>query len=106
MKPDNILPIPPPVIADDDAVEALRVFRTKNNSAVMMVRVDTFEDPFTWGMILVDAARHVAKGAVEGELTVRDKDGTEHAVNEEEVLERIREGFDAEWENSTDPGRE
>ena len=46
-------------------------------------------DPFIIGMVLVDVARTYARGFQEEEGTTTD----------EEYLRRIREGFDAEWDN-------
>ena len=52
-----------------------------------------FDDPHTWGVLLVDLARHAARiYAEEAEMT------------EEHALEEIRRMFDAEWDRSTDPG--
>lgn len=54
-------------------------------------RVDlVFDDPFTFGMAFVDAARVIAHAfaAQEGGL-------------QQHYLERIKAGFDAEWEKPT-----
>jgi hypothetical protein len=53
----------------------------------------SFEDPFTWGILLVDLARHAARiYAMETDLS------------EDDALEQIRAGIDAELERPTDPG--
>jgi len=51
-----------------------------------------FDDPGTWGVLLVDSMHHIANAyaAVGG-------------IEKEEVLERIKEIFDLEWHNPTDP---
>ena len=52
-----------------------------------------FDDPFTWGVLLVDLARHAARVyAMETELS------------EEEALVEITAGLRAELEDPTDPG--
>lgn len=50
-----------------------------------------WDDPAAWGLFLVDVARHAARAYQQlGQRT------------ESEVLDRIRQGFDAEWESPTD----
>jgi len=49
-----------------------------------------WQDPSAWGLMLVDLARHAAE-SLRGRWTRRD-----------EVLFRIRAGFDAEWSTPTD----
>jgi hypothetical protein len=49
-----------------------------------------WQDPAAWGLVLVDLARHSAQ-AYEHDGQKRD-----------EVLARIRAGFDAEWSAPTD----
>jgi hypothetical protein len=50
----------------------------------------TWDDPASWGLLLVDIARHAAKAY---QRDGRDGDATLH---------RIREAFDAEWFHPTD----
>ena len=52
-----------------------------------------FKDPATWGILLVDIARHAAR--------IYEAEGV---MSEEDALMAIRSMFDAEWNNSTDPG--
>jgi Domain of unknown function (DUF5076) len=52
-----------------------------------------FDDPFTWGVLLMDLARHAARVyAMETDLS------------EEEALAEITSGIQAELENPSDPG--
>lgn len=53
----------------------------------------TFDDPGVWGMLLVDIAHHVARAYEAGW-----KD-----ITKEEILERIKEIFDKEWDDPSDP---
>ena len=53
----------------------------------------SFDDPFTWGVLLVDLARHASRiYALETEL------------NEDEALDAIRRGIEAELHRPTDLG--
>ena len=86
----NELDIPPKAKADTDSQEVLRVWIADGNSHVCLLH-DICEDPGAWGLILVDIARHVANAY--------DHEGTKHF---NEVLNRIKWGFDTEWNNPTD----
>ena len=84
-------PIPPDALGREDAVEVLRAFVIDSGLSISFMRA--FDDPAMWGMLLVDIARHAAR--------VFEKEGV---MSEEEALERIREMFEAELANPTDPG--
>jgi hypothetical protein len=81
------LPVPGAVDADPEAVELIRVWVADGKQHVSLA-TEVWEDPAAWGIMLVDLARHVASAYEE----------TPYAAS----LERIREGFDAEWEHPTD----
>ena len=84
-------PLPPDVLARDDAVEILRVFVLDGGLSMAFQRA--FEEPDMWGLLLVDLARHAARAyARESEMT------------EEEALNRILDMFEAEIERPTDLG--
>ncbi len=53
----------------------------------------SFDDPFTWGVLLVDLARHAARIYA-----------LETSLSEDEAFEQIREGMEAEIARPTDPG--
>src|SRR5438552_1738919 len=78
--PYNALNLPP-LVRDKDANEVMRV--AVHNGELHMSLRRGFNDPGAWGLLFVDAARHVA-GAY----------GHEPVVSEEEALERIRTGFE------------
>ena len=81
----------PPDALERGGVEILRGFIVDGAVSVAMQRA--FDDPFTWGVLLVDLARHAARiYALEAGMT------------EEEALEAIRSGMEAELSNPTDPG--
>ena len=86
------LPIPPSSSASESATEVVRVWINANKRMDTSLRT-IFPDPMLWGMLLVDVARHVARAY--------EQDGTH---SQDEVLSRIRTGFDAEWRNPTDLG--
>lgn len=85
---------PPPVAdANPEAVEILRVWAAPGAGQQLALRT-TWRDPGAWGLLLVDIARHAAQAyAREGQ-------------NREDVLHRIRQLFDAEWESPTDPAED
>jgi hypothetical protein len=82
--------IPPDVAGDPQATELARVWAAHGSQHVSLSPM-AWEDPFAWGICLVDLARHLAN-AYEQEL------GRDRA----QVLRRIKEGFDAEWATPTD----
>jgi hypothetical protein len=84
------LPIPPAAEADTQAVELLRVWAAAGNQHVSLA-TNAWRDPAAWGIMLVDLAKHVARA-------YQQSSGKPSA----EVLERIRQGFDAEWHSATD----
>ncbi|MBX3324160.1 MAG: DUF5076 domain-containing protein [Phycisphaeraceae bacterium] len=84
------LPIPPEATADPYARELVRVWAAEGCQHVSLAG-GLWSDPAAWGLLLVDLARHVASH-------YEHKEGR----NPSEVLNRIREAFDAEWESPTD----
>ena len=84
------LQIPPAVSKDKQAIELLRVWAAGGKQHVA-IRTEIWEDPAAWGLMLVDLAKHVANA-------YEQRTG----AGLDEVLSRIREGFDMEWESPTD----
>jgi hypothetical protein len=84
-------PIPPDVLANDEAVEVLRAFVADGGLSISFTRA--FDDPSMWGMLLVDIARHAAR--------VFEKEGV---MSTEDALERIRDMFVSELGSPTDLG--
>jgi hypothetical protein len=87
--PDH-LPIPPNVKKDPNAVELVRAWAS-NGQQIAVIQAGAWEDPMAWGLMLVDLARHVAAAI-----------HLDTGAHKEEVLARIKEGFDAEWNHPTD----
>jgi hypothetical protein len=88
----NELPVPPSSQMSEKASEVLRVWINADRNMDVTLR-SAFADPAAWGILLVDIARHVSRAY--------EQDG-EHSM--ESALNRIRDGFDAEWNHATDPG--
>jgi hypothetical protein len=88
-KPKQELPPPPIAASDPKAVEILRVWAAPGGPQQVALRA-TWKDPGTWGLMLVDVARHAAQAY--------RQEGHDPSV----VLKRIRELFDAEWSLPTD----
>lgn len=84
------LPIPPIAVNDKKAIEIARIWASHGAQQVSL-QSDLWEDPAAWGIMLVDLARHVAN-------CYHQKNGSKY----EHILQRIREGFDAEWTVPTD----
>ena len=84
------LPIPGPAREDPTSAEILRIWLSQGRQHVTL-RHEIAEDPGAWGLLLVDVARHVSNAYAQTE-----------GADPNEILERIKWGFDAEWNNPTD----
>ena len=84
------LVIPPIAAADPEACELVRVWAAEGSQHVS-IAADAWEDPAIWGIALVDLARHISRAY--------EQMGKGEAAA---MLDRIREGFDAEWNHATD----
>jgi hypothetical protein len=91
MSEQNQLPIPPGASTDKESAEVLRAWIANQGLHVSMSQA--FDDPETWGMLLVDIARHAARAMA-----------SEKICTEENALERMRDVMDAEWDEPTDLG--
>jgi hypothetical protein len=81
----------PPDVLEKGGVEILRASVVDGAVSVALRRA--FDDPFTWGVLLVDLARHAARiYAMETELS------------EEEAMAAIESGMRAEIDDPIDPG--
>jgi hypothetical protein len=84
------LPVPPAVKYDTSARELARVWAAGGKQHVSLA-TGIWSDPGAWGLLLVDLARHVANAYEETE-----------GRDPSQVLARIRDAFDVEWQNPTD----
>ena len=82
---------PPPDVLEKGGVEILRA--SVVDGAVSIALRRAFDDPFTWGVLLVDLARHAARVYA-----------METGMSEDDAMAEIRAGIEAELENPTDPG--
>ncbi|KLK92195.1 hypothetical protein AA309_15660 [Microvirga vignae] len=81
----------PPDALEKGGIEILRA--SVVDGAVSIALRRAFDDPFTWGVLLMDLARHAARVyAMETDLS------------EEEALAEIVSGIQAELDNPSDPG--
>lgn len=81
----------PPDCVEKGGVEVLRASVVDGAVSIAMRR--SFDDPFTWGVLLADLARHAARiYALETELT------------EEQALSFIQDGLQSELKDPTDSG--
>ncbi len=84
------LPVPPDAL-ERGGVEILRASIVEGAVSVGLRR--SFDDPFTWGILLVDLARHASRiYALEAGMT------------EEEAFAQIQAGLGAELNRPTDLG--
>jgi hypothetical protein len=83
------LPIPPPAQADPNARELVRVWAAGGAQHVSLA-ASAWKAPGSWGVVLVDLARHLARAYEQrGECDA------------DTALAEIRAMFDAEWANRT-----
>ncbi|HEY4358674.1 MAG TPA: DUF5076 domain-containing protein [Acidobacteriaceae bacterium] len=82
---------PPAVTRDKAAFELLRVWVAEQGQHVSL-RPGTWEDPFAWGIVLADLARHIVNAE-----SIQRKN-----LDKEAFFERMLEGFHAEIESPTD----
>jgi Domain of unknown function (DUF5076) len=90
MNKPSILPVPHTTEGDPNALEIARIW-TAHGRQHVLIRTGIWDDPAAWGIMLVDFARHVANAY--------EADGRADYF---EVLAKIREMFDAEWDSPTD----
>jgi hypothetical protein len=91
MAADKFLDLPPAAQRDKAAFEVLRVWIAEQGQHVS-IRSGAWEDPFAWGIVLADLARHIALA----------HEIQNNSTDKEAFLARLLEGFDAEIENPTD----
>jgi hypothetical protein len=84
----NELIVPPIVLSDPKAYEVARIWVAHKGQHVTLNMV--WDDPAAWGIMLVDFARHVANFFHQ-----------EKGFSVDAVMERLKEGFDAEWSHHT-----
>ncbi len=83
---------PPPAATRDKAsFELLRVWVAEQGQHVSL-RAGAWEDPFAWGIVLADLARHIVNAEA-----MQNKE-----LDETAYLERLLEGFQAEIDSPTD----
>jgi hypothetical protein len=82
------LVIPDRVAGDANGSELLRAWACGGKQHIS-INTGVFDDPFAWGMMLVDLARHVANAF--------DQSGR---MKNADVLDRIKRNFDAKWPKS------
>lgn len=88
------LPLPEGI--PEGSKEVVRVLDTPDGRTIIILGMRDDVDPFLWGLTLVDIAHHLAS-SLEGRLYTEDGE-----INHVEILERIKQGFDAEWGYRTD----
>lgn len=83
---------PPPAAGRDTAAfELLRVWIAEQGQHVSL-RSGVWEDPFAWGIVLADLARHILNAE-----SLNHKD-----IDKDAFLNRLIEGFQAEIDSPTD----
>jgi hypothetical protein len=84
------LPVPDIVLSDPNSIELLRVWAANGNQCVS-VNAELWKDPASWGIMLVDLAKHIANAY-----------GKSNLYDSSAALHRIKQGFDVEWNSPTD----
>jgi Domain of unknown function (DUF5076) len=91
MGSEKVLSIPPVAQRDKASFEVLRVWIAEQGQHVS-IRSGAWDDPFAWGIVLADLARHIALAH-----EIQDE-----KIDKEAFLERLLEGFSAEIDSPTD----
>ena len=91
MTTDKFLDPPPAAQRDKAAFEVLRVWIAEQGQHVSL-RSGAWEDPFAWGIVLADLARHIANA----------HHMQNESIDKDAFLDRLLEGFEAEIDNPTD----
>lgn len=91
MASQKILDIPPAAQRDKASFEVMRVWIAEQGQHVS-IQSGAWEDPFAWGIVLADLARHIA-------LAHQMQNSK---VDPEVFMDRLLEGFQAEIDNPTD----
>ena len=91
MAQNKFLTIPPVAERDKQSFEVFRVWIAEQGQHVS-IRCGAWEDPLAWGVVLADLARHIAHAH-----SLHDK-----TIDEDDFLERLLEGFNAEIDTPTD----
>ena len=91
MASNKFLDPPPAASRDKASFELLRVWVAEQGQHVSL-RSGAWEDPFAWGIVLADLARHIVNAE-----SMHRKD-----LDTEAFFNRMLEGFHAEIESPTD----
>jgi hypothetical protein len=91
MGSEKVLSIPPVAQRDKASFEVLRVWIAEQGQHVS-IRSGAWDDPFAWGIVLADLARHIALA----------HEMQDEKIEKEAFLERLLEGFSAEIDSPTD----
>jgi len=90
MSETDQMAIPEAAVQDPASFEVLRVW-VANEQQHVSLRAEAWEDPACWGIVLSDLMGHIANAYEQTAGLDRGK-----------VINRIREGFDAESSSPTD----
>jgi hypothetical protein len=91
MGSEKVLSIPPVAQRDKASFEVLRVWIAEQGQHVS-IRSGAWDDPFAWGIVLADLARHIALA----------HEMQDQKIDKQAFLERLLEGFSAEIDSPTD----
>lgn len=91
MGSEKILAIPPAAQRDKASFEVMRVWIAEQGQHVS-IQSGAWEDPFAWGIVLADLARHITHAH-----TLQNE-----TADPDVFLNRLLEGFQAEIDNPTD----
>ena len=91
MASTKYLDVPAAAQRDKASFEVMRVWIAEKGQHVS-IQSGAWEDPFAWGIVLADLARHVANAHQMQNMK----------IDPEAFLERLLEGFQAEIDDPTD----
>jgi|SRR6266851_2036731 len=82
--------VPAEALEDEQSTEVLRAW-IAHEHLYCVLKPEGFDDVGGWGILLADVARHIANGLAEA-----------RGLDKGESLQRIRQLFEAEFEQPTD----
>lgn len=75
---------------NNESIEIVKILLSHDKQEFIL-KSDVWEDPAAWGILLVDLAKHIAISYSQA-----------NNLDSKKVLQRIRNGFDIEWESPSE----
>lgn len=83
--------MPRPLVNEPKAFEMARVWAVAGGGQYVSLSTNVIADPASWGILLVNLAKHVANAYQQTK-----------GIDADQTLTRLKAAFDAEWASPTD----